>query len=349
MVVVTDENLFRILEYGRLDHTPPNAAMTEPRRWIGGTETNTEMLCGVYIDPQTADVYAVNNDTQNWMPVFSRNAHGNAAPDRLLATPHRTWGIAVDEVRQELFLTVQDPAAVLAYRKMAAGAEAPRRILEGDETRLADPHGIAVDAKNRLLFVANHGSRQRYGGPAVPAPDFTTWEKWIDRPILRILPRVYLRGSGTFEPPSIAVYAADAHGNAPPLRVIQGPRTQLNWPGHLAIDPEAGELFVANDADHSILVFGAGDTGDVAPRRILKGPKTLVRNPIGVTLDLPNGELWVANMGNHSATVYPMKAAGDVAPLRVIRAAPAGKQALMIGNPGGVAYDSRRDQILVPN
>ena len=40
---------------------------------------------------------------------------------------------------------------------------------------------------------------------------------------------------------------------------------------------------------------------------------------------------------------------GDVAPLRTIRAAPLGKRALAIGNPGAVGYDSKRDEILVPN
>jgi len=38
-----------------------------------------------------------------------------------------------------------------------------------------------------------------------------------------------------------------------------------------------------------------------------------------------------------------------VPPLRTIRSAPLGKQALAIGNPGAVAYDTKRDEILVPN
>ena len=54
-------------------------------------------------------------------------------------------------------------------------------------------------------------------------------------------------------------------------------------------------------------------------------------------------------MGNHSATVYARTAAGDVAPLRTIRSAPRGKKADMIGNPGAAAYDSKREEILVPN
>jgi hypothetical protein len=33
--------------------------------------------------------------------------------------------------------------------------------------------------------------------------------------------------------------------------------------------------------------------------------------------------------------------------VRIIRSAPLGKLALVIGNPGAVAYDSKRDEILV--
>ena len=54
MVVLTDENLHRVVEYGRLDNTPADLEMTEPRRIIGGDQTATEMMCGVYIDPGDA-------------------------------------------------------------------------------------------------------------------------------------------------------------------------------------------------------------------------------------------------------------------------------------------------------
>ena len=82
---------------------------------------------------------------------------------------------------------------------------------------------------------------------------------------------------------------------------------------------------------------------------MLKGAKTGLKNPVGVFLDTKNDELAVASMGNHTAAFYPRTANGDVAPIRAIRSAPAGTPALQIGNPGAVAYDSRRDQILVPN
>src|SRR5437879_3208297 len=87
MVVMTDENLFRVVEYSRLDNTPPKARFTEPKRFIGGDQTRTEMMCGAYIDPKTLDVYVTNNDTQDWMPVFSKNAKGTSLPTGF--SPHR--------------------------------------------------------------------------------------------------------------------------------------------------------------------------------------------------------------------------------------------------------------------
>jgi len=134
-----------------------------------------------------------------------------------------------------------------------------------------------------------------------------------------------------------------------PLRIIDGPLTGLNWPSNLYYDPDHEELFVANDADDSILVFRGSDNGNVAPLRTIKGSRTGIKNPTGIFVDTKNQEVIVSNMGNHSATVYPRNANGNVAPLRTVRAAPAGKLALAIGNPGAVAYDSKREEILVPN
>ncbi|MBI4483126.1 MAG: hypothetical protein HY652_09570 [Acidobacteria bacterium] len=343
-VVLQDENLYQILVYDRLDHTPPQAAMTEPKRIIGGIKTKVEFNCGLYVDPKTGDIYSVNNDTVNTLVVFSRKARGNVAPDRELYTPHGTYGIAVDEEDQEFFLTVQHDNAVVVYPKIAKGKDAPVRLLQGDHTGLADPHGIAVDTKNDLVFVSNHGSvhqvRAEAGEGSESGSPKANWP--LDRDMA-------VRGSGQLLPPSITVYSRTASGDTAPLRVIAGPKTQLNWPAGIAVEPERGELFVANDAGDSILIFSTTASGDVAPIRVLKGPKTGIKNPTGLFVDTKNNELWVANFANHSATVHRLTADGDTAPLRTIRAAPRGKFALGIGNPGAIAYDTKREEILVPN
>lgn len=350
-VYLQDENLFGFRVFNRSDNTPSTADFTEPKRIVGGLKTKLEFNCALYVDPNTGDVYSVNNDMVDTMTVFPRDAKGNVAPQRELLTAHRSWGIAVDEQAQELFLTVEAAPQVLVYRKTAHGDEAPIRMLEGNHTRLEDPHGIAVDPANQLMFIANHGAVSYYETAANAGEKDAVFGKPHAHGLtFGLAPRHRtVSGSGKFNPPSITIYPLKAAGDTPPVRQIQGPKTQLNWPATLYLDEKRGELYVANDAADSILVFRASDNGDVAPLRVIQGAKTGLKNPTGVFIDTKNNELWVSNMGNHSATVYPLTASGDVAPLRTIRSAPRGKLALAIGNPGAVGYDSKREEILVPN
>lgn len=338
--VATDENNFQILIYDRKDHTPPRAAMTEPKRVISGPLTDIEFQCGLYIDPRNGDIYAVNNDTKDKLVIFSTRAEGNVPPDRWLATPHGTFGIAVDEENQELFLTVQHDSAVVVFNKGASREEPPIRMLQGRRTRLADPHGIAVDTKRNLMFVANYGSTHDVRAPEDLSSRKPNWP----------LERKYaVPGSGRILPPAITVYSRTASGNRGPLRVIEGPKTRMNWPTGLAFHSERNEIFVSNDMSNSILIFDGDAGGNAAPIRVLGGPKTRIDNPTGVYLDTENDELWVANFGNHSLGVFKMTAAGDTPPLRIIRSAPEDRPSLMIGNPGALAYDTKRKEILVPN
>ncbi|HWK10981.1 MAG TPA: beta-propeller fold lactonase family protein, partial [Vicinamibacterales bacterium] len=347
-VILTDENLFQVLAYNRLDSSASDA-ITTPKRVIAGENTLIEFESGVHVDPQTGDIIAPNNDTVDTLVVFKHGSSGDAAPIRALKTPHGTFGIAVDDRRNEMFLTTQHDATVVVFRKDANKDDAPLRLLQGDHTGLADPHGIAIDPQKDVFYVANYGSHAlrradreiRTGVPgAGKGRDKANW------PVGR---EYAVPGSGTNDGPSISVHAITARGDDRPLRTIKGSQTQLNWPTGLAFDPVRRELFVANDMGPSILVFDADATGNAAPKRVLKGPHTGLAHPTSVSLDAKNGELWVANFGGHSATAYPIDAAGDTAPLRTIRSAPASAPSLMIGNPGALTYDTTREEILVPN
>jgi len=347
-VLMTDENLFSILAYDRLENTPPKATMSEPKRLIRGMNAELEFQCALYVDPANGDIYALNNDTLGKLVIFSHESRGDVAPIRTLVTPPFTFGIAVDEKNQEMMVTAQDDAAVITFRKSAKDMDSPLRTLQGEQTLLADPHGITLDPKADLIYVSNWGTVNVHKRPE-NAPAVETTGRGAGRTNFPI-PRSYaIRGSGDVHPPSINVYPRDARGDTPPLRVIQGPKTQLNWPTSVSVDSEHGELFVANDTTHSIAVFKADASGDVAPLRVLQGSKTLIKNPTGVYYDAKNEELWVANFGNHSATVYSRNASGNTPPLRVIRSGPIEEPAPMMSNPHVVVYDSKRDQILVAN
>jgi DNA-binding beta-propeller fold protein YncE len=348
-VIVTDENLFQVLVYDRLENTPAGADASKPKRVLAGDKTLIEFQSGLYVDQATGDLFAPNNDTVDTLVVFAQGSDGDVPPKRALHTPHGTFGIAVDEKRNEMFLTTQHDSTVVVFRKNAEKDEAPIRLLQGDDTGLADPHGIAIDPRDEVFFVANYGSRglRRADQPIrTGVPGLGKGREKANWPLGR---EYAIPGSGSHAEPSITIHALAAKGNDRPLGVIKGPKTQLNWPTGIAFDPERRELFVANDMGPSILVFDANARGDVAPKRVLKGKKTKLANPTSVTLDFKNGELWVANFGGHSATAYPITAEGDTAPLRTIRSAPESAPSLMIGNPGALTYDSKRQELLVPN
>ncbi|HWP86069.1 MAG TPA: hypothetical protein VNN17_12820, partial [Terriglobia bacterium] len=275
-VVMTDEATFQILAYDRLENTPPTAAMSEPKRVIGGLNTWVEFQCALYIDQANGDIYAVNNDTVDRLVVFSREQKGNVPPKRIIRTPHTTYGIAVDEPHQELFLTTQEGAAIVVFHKMAGEHDAPIRLLQGDKTLIADPHGVAVDSTRDLLFVSNFGSVASHVKPERPAggggAEGGGFEGFAsDKPNWPLLREAAVPGTGRYLPPSITVYPRDASGDTAPIRVIQGPKTQLNWPTALSVDTKRGELYVANDTGNSVLVFNVTDEGDVAPKRVIGG------------------------------------------------------------------------------
>jgi DNA-binding beta-propeller fold protein YncE len=346
-VVLTDENLFSILVYDRNENTPPTASMSEPKRMIRGSEY-LEYLCGVYVDPSNGDIYALNNDTVNWLVVFDRQANGHAEPSRKLQTPHTTFGIAVDEKTQEMFLTIQDDHAVVVYDKKAQEEDPAKRVIQGSLTQMADPHGIALDSKTDLVYVSNWGSRNERPDPGLGSAGGGGFSG-SDRPDYPIGRTRTYPGSGKFLPPSITVYPKSAAGNVAPLQIIQGPKTQLDWPTALAVHPDRGEIFVANDTGDSVLVFKADASGDVAPIRVLKGPRTMIKNPVGVTVDVKSNELWVANFGSHAATVFNIDANGNVPPIRAIRSALPGTPAPMFSNPYTLVFDSKRKELLVAN
>jgi hypothetical protein len=348
-VVFTDESTFKILVYGRMENTPAGTEASTPKRTIAGDKTEIEFQSGVYVDPKTGEIWAANNDTRDRFVVFAAGANGNVAPLRTAESPHGTFGIVVDEAHGEALFTVQHDSAIVTYRRNADGQESPIRMVQGDLTGLQDPHGIALDPRDDVVFIANFGSTHDVSGSIKPRQGVGSADNKDGKANWPLGREFAIPGSGTINEPSIVVHRRGASGNVRPIRVIKGSRTQLNWPTGVSFDPQARELFVANDAANSVLVFDAAASGDVAPKRVIKGAKTKLANPTGIFADVKNRELWITNFGGHSATAYDLAASGDVAPKRIIRNAPEGTPSLMIGNPGTLGYDTKRERILVPN
>lgn len=83
---------------------------------------------------------------------------------------------------------------------------------------------------------------------------------------------------------AILTYRGAAQGEERPIRIIQGPHSQLDAPEHLDVDPVHNEIFVPT-RHGTILVFPRDGQGDVAPIRVLGGPDTLLGSDEPLAVD----------------------------------------------------------------
>jgi DNA-binding beta-propeller fold protein YncE len=332
-IAMSDENRKSVLVYDRAAGSASSLA-TSPLRQVIGPDSQIGYIAGVTFDSAHREIYAVNNDLDDRIVVFDDDANGDVKPKRRLFVPHQAWGISVNPLADQFAISVQQLSMVAIYRREAAGLEAPLRIIEGPSTGLADPHGVHWDAIHHEIVVANHGNSSLIAS-------YSAYDAGVSSRAMS--------AGGHFLPPSLTVFQDSAKADAPPLRTIQGARTQLNWPMGIDVDIAHDEIAVANNGDNSVLVFRRSAQGNAVPLRVLRGRHTGIVSPMGVAIDAKNDEIWVANYGDHTAAVFSRTATGDAAPKRIVRNAPAGTPTGGFGNPYAVAYDSKRDQLLVPN
>lgn len=331
VVILSDENRGSLLTYD-LKAGGLETGTTEPHRHISGAKVNLGFIAGVTLDPGRREIYTVNNDGGG-LVVHSYDGHGNVAPVRKLTVPHQSWGLSLDTKNDELAVTSQQYQGITIYRRTATKSDRPLRTIRGDKTLLADPHGVFLDPEGNEVFASNHGNWTEMRTYSADGPPLLVGE--------------YV--PGRFEKPSVRVYQGSADGNVAPLRSIQGPKTKLAWPMGLTVDAAAGELAVANYGTNEILIYSRNANGDAPPTRVLGGDKTGIVGPIAVGIDRTNNEIWVANYGDHTAVVFDRTASGNVPPKRIIRNAPKGTPTTGFTNASAAAYDSKRDQLLVPN
>lgn len=104
---------------------------------------------------------------------------------------------------------------------------------------------------------------------------------------------------------AVLTFRGGADGNEPPLRVIQGPSTQLDNVQRIDVDPIHNELFVPSSG--GILVFDREANGNVEPKRVIRGPNTRLRNVETVAVDPARDMLSVG------AEILPLPRSGGIA------------------------------------
>ncbi|HLH77802.1 MAG TPA: hypothetical protein VKV28_13450 [Candidatus Binataceae bacterium] len=338
VVAFSDFNLKSLLLYRRTGNVVEDG-ITQPLTQIIGPDTRCETIGNVLVDPVRREVYTLNADTGDSIMAFPYSARGDATP-RTLAVPHGAFAAAINQVRKEIAVSSTAVDIVTIFRLGATGLTHPIRYIWGAKTGLAVPWGIFWDQQHNEIGVANDGN---------------WWEGDFGKHSARDLNLVRLQGAqneprlkAEFRPPSIRIYSGLAQGDVTPLRVIQGPKTQLDWPRSIAVDTVHNLIAVANLGNNSVLIFARDANGDVAPLRVIHGPHTEIRNPTGIAIDSRHAEIWVANFG-HQGEAFDLNAQGDVAPKRIIRNAPPGTPVVGTNSTMALGYDSKRNQLLVPN
>ena len=205
-----------------------------------------------------------------------------------------------------LYVTSQNSNLVTVYATGATGDVVPAVAIEGSNTGLNVPRGIARDAAGNL-YVANYGSNAitvfapGASGNATPIRTIAGAST-----LLNGLEGIAVDGAGSLYVADqtgsrILVFGAGADGNVAPIRTIAGSCTGLHRPMGLALDG-TGNLYAANlGADtpgtNSVTVYAAGASGNATPVSIIAGGNTRLYNPLGIALDA-GGSIYVSNYGD---------------------------------------------------
>ncbi len=118
---------------------------------------------------------------------------------------------------------------------------------------------------------------------------------------------------------AILVFRGGADGEEAPIRIIQGPQTQLRNPDKLMLDAVNNEIYVPQG--DRVLVFAGDGQGDLAPKRVLGPDKTLGAQLVAI--DPVRNLLVVAGGGGRGRQgrfqIFDRTASGDAKPKWVIQ------------------------------
>lgn len=117
---------------------------------------------------------------------------------------------------------------------------------------------------------------------------------------------------------AILIFRGGADGEEAPIRVIQGPKTQLKNPDKLMLDAVNNEIYVPQG--DRVLVFAGDGQGDVSPKRVL-GPDKALRAQL-IAIDPVRNLLVVAGGSGRGRQgrfqIFDRLASGDAKPKWVI-------------------------------
>lgn len=130
---------------------------------------------------------------------------------------------------------------------------------------------------------------------------------------------------------AILIFRGSANGEEPPVRVIQGPHTQILGTAYcgndkVSVDPVNNEILLplasgqsgcGGGDNNGVLVFAREANGDVSPKRVLRGPDTQITSPSPIGVDHVHNLLLVNN--GTAMLIFDRTASGNAKPKAVIQ------------------------------
>ena len=218
--------------------------------------------------------------------VFARLAKENTPYVRSIEGQKTLLGrtmhdFAYDAIHDEIVVTSPLAQAILTFRGGADGEEAPIRVIQGSKTGL-----FGSGAMDKVNIDAEHN------------------EIYITTPMQEI-----------------RVFAREANGNVPPIRILSGPDTQLST-GQANVGLAAGKgggspsvrvdsinnlLLVPQARGGGILVFDRTASGNTKPRAIMRGASMgAIYAPKRRLIGHSKGNLEIWNIPDHGEVTEPL-------------------------------------------
>ncbi|MBV9085125.1 MAG: hypothetical protein JOZ62_20815 [Acidobacteriaceae bacterium] len=269
-----------------------------PIRRLYGSNTGLHYPFGVAVDA-SGNLYVANGEggSQNLgdILIFAPNARGNVAPIAVISGPNTQVsgpaGIALDPVNGDIYIVNENgglaspPPYITSYSAGSNGNVTPLATIEGSNTQLSRPQGVALDLSENI-YVANELSSTitifaaGSVGNVSPAGVISGSNTKLANPYpvaLDSASNLYV-GSGN----QILTYAAGANGNVRPIRTVHGNNTKLPQSVRgLALD--AKNNMYATGLER-VTSYPAGSNGNVAATTIIQGGKTQLNEPWGIAV-----------------------------------------------------------------
>ncbi len=229
----------------------------------------------------------ITNNSQLRIQTFQLGANGDVLPLRELLLTGQPKGLAYIPITDEIVTAPSNFSAIHFYPRAATGSAPTTRVISGNNTGIGS---IPTD----IVYL--------FGVDQIAVSD-------------------YVPGDPNFAK-RIQVFARTASGNTAPVRVIQGPATQLGAcngrAAGITTDHTGTEIIIG--CFNQILTFGPAASGDAAPLRQITGVATTLVAISDVTFLFGNqgqpSTLVVTQFNaTNSVARFDAAASGDVAPL----------------------------------